>query len=195
MKKLIYIFLIPVLLSCSKEHDLTQSVYIEDPSSNGLPIYSENGYNTFGCYIERRVFKSSNNIIPVKILVKENATFIVLDGVGTSSNGDKATLTFKFKDQVYRQYNDLSFWRNKKFNLKDTNIEVFWSESDKNSTLQLLGGEIEFKHVLELSVDNTPEEIIVSGTFLIKALINDVPTTFSEGRFDLGISDNNFYFY
>jgi len=195
MKKLIYILLIPVLFACSKEHDLNETVYIADPSAEGLPIYSENGYNSFGCYIDRKVFRSSNDIIPVKILIKDNSTIVVLDGVGSDFNNSKITLTFKFNDKVFKKYGDFSQWRDKTFDLKEENIDVYWSEVDKNTPLQLLGGEIEFKRVLELSVDNEPEEIILSGTFLIKALINDVPTTFSEGRFDLGINNNNFYVY
>ncbi len=197
MKKIIYILLIPVLFACSKEHDLTETVYIEDPSAHGLPIYSENGYNSFGCYVERKVFKSTNDIVPVKIIVRDASTSIVMEGTNTLDYyyGEKSKLIFKFKNKVFSQYKELSNLRNQTFDLKNPDIEVYWTESEKSEPLQILDGEIEFKRVLELSVDNEPEEIILSGTFLIKALINDVPTTFSEGRFDLGINNNNFYVY
>jgi hypothetical protein len=78
--------------------------------------------------------------------------------------------------------------------LKDPLCIVEMTGSFITKPVQILSGSLYFKRVQSLSVDKQHIEAIVSGYFEFKAIINDKPVTISEGRFDLGIGSDNFYF-
>jgi hypothetical protein len=62
-------------------------------------------------------------------------------------------------------------------------------------TANILSGELTFKRAQNLLVDEKQVEVILSGYFEFKALIDNEPVTISNGRFDVGISPDNFYNY
>jgi hypothetical protein len=53
-------------LGCSDEMEFQKSVYIRDSENPGLPKYTERGYNTFGAYLDRKVFESGDQT-PMKV--------------------------------------------------------------------------------------------------------------------------------
>jgi hypothetical protein len=60
---------------------------------------------------------------------------------------------------------------------------------------EIIGGTLHFKRVQNLLVDKKQVEVILSGTFEYQALMNDVPFSVSEGRFDVAVGKDNFYRY
>ncbi len=46
-----------VSLSCTRYTDLNDSIYVNDPYIDGLPAYTEWGYNTFGANYDRVIRK------------------------------------------------------------------------------------------------------------------------------------------
>ena len=74
------IILFTLLLACEKAEDysLSQTIFIEDSYYPGLPIYSEWGYNTFGAYIDRKPFISTDYDLPVKIIVNTDTLHMIL---------------------------------------------------------------------------------------------------------------------
>ena len=46
-----------------------------------------------------------------------------------------------------------------------------------------------------LLVDEVPQEVILSGVFEFQAMVNGMPVTVSEGRFDVGVDESNFFKY
>jgi hypothetical protein len=79
------------------------------------------------------------------------------------------------------------------WDLTDENMLVIFSEAANTDTLKILNGTLKFTRAQHLFVDKVSEEAILSGTFEFQANYNETFTTFSNGRFDVGISKNNFY--
>ena len=59
--------------------------------------------------------------------------------------------------------------------------------------VDILEGEFNIKKAQNLYVDNVLTRVVLSGTFSFKAILNDVPTSFLNGRFDMGYGDENFF--
>lgn len=186
---------------CKKDNELKKSVFIEDSESPDLPQYSEWGYNTFGAYYDREAFVSNNKEVPAKFIVTKNITSFVLTGQeGTysdySGNSDtKMSMTFKISGFLPQNYKELMTLNDTTLDLKDSSYQVLVTIGTINDTATILEGELIFKRAQNLIVDTKPEEVILSGYFGFKALIKNVPITISEGRFDVGISSDNFYNY
>jgi hypothetical protein len=67
---------------------------------------------------------------------------------------------------------------------------------DSNETLlQGVKGELYFKRTQLLSIDDQVNRVIISGTFEVNFLENNLPMSITDGRFDLGITKNLFYAY
>jgi hypothetical protein len=63
------------------------------------------------------------------------------------------------------------------------------------TTLNVLEGELFFKRAQLLRVDDEVNRVILSGTFDVRFLLNNLPAHISNGRFDMGITENIFYTY
>jgi len=191
--------LLLLLAGCSKEYELTKSVFIQDPEYTDLPAYSEWGYNTFGAYYDRLAFISNNEIVPAKIIVTNNEMSFVLDGQKGSSYyyaaSDEMTLSFKIPGFIPATYTDLTALNDTILNLANPVYQVIVSMDTLKYTATILSGELNFKRAQNLKVDKKEIEVILSGYFEFKALINEKPVTISNGRFDVGISPDNFYTY
>jgi hypothetical protein len=196
----ISILILAFFAGCKKENELKKSVYISDPEFIELPEYSEWGYNTFGAYYDRDVFISNNDLVPAKVFVTDTSMSFILDGQkGQSdyyySGYTEMTMTFTLSGFAAEGYADLTALDDSILDLSDDACRVQVSIDTMTCTASILSGELIFKRVQNLHVDTQPVEAILSGYFEFKALINGKPVTISEGRFDVGISPDNFYSY
>jgi hypothetical protein len=201
MRKQIFflsILVLAIFAGCEKENELKKSVFIADPELVGLPVYSEWGYNTFGAYYDREVFISNNASVPVKIVVTNDTMSFILYGQKGSSyyySYDEMTISFKLAGFVPKQYDDLTVLNDTIFDLKNPANQVTISKFKDNLKIEILSGTLTYKRAQKLMVDKKQIEVILSGYFDFKALINNEPITISDGRFDVGISQDNFYNY
>lgn len=194
--KNIFIAAILTLLfsSCEKmeDFDLTQTVFIEDPYFPGLPIYSEWGYNTFGAYIDRKAFVSTQYELPAKIIVNSDTLHILLKGF---MNGQQVDLSISMKGFPIATSFDLTELDSTTVNLKDPGRQVKLKSGGVTQILNLIEGELIFKKAQLLYVDEELTRTIVSGYFHLKTFLDNEPIAISNGRFDLGIGYENFYNY
>jgi hypothetical protein len=200
MKKLLLIFSTSILifLACSKENELKKSVFVYDEEFIDLPAYSEWGYNTFGAYYDRTPFVSNNTIVPAKVIVQNNAMSFVLAGPKQSESyysNSEMTMTFKMPGFTPADYTGLLQLNDTVIDLSKSPYQVLVSIDTTHYTATILSGELMFKRAQNLMVDKKQIEVILSGYFEFKALINNKPITVSDGRFDVGISSDNFYRY
>jgi hypothetical protein len=208
MRKQIFILATFLLLitSCKKDNDLSRSIFIHDPELTELPAYSEWGYNTFGAYYDREIFVSNNQAVPVKVIVTDTSFTFVL-------SGQKGELGHYFYDYYYSSYSnpvpmkmtfELPGFRPSKFqdlvnlndviiNLKNPLCKVIVSIDNKNYPADILSGDLFFKRAQNLSVDMNQVEVILSGYFEFRAYVNNEFISISDGRFDLGVSTDNFF--
>lgn len=196
MKSLKYIYAIVLCLltfpSCQKMEDfeLSSTVFIEDPYNPGLPIYSEWGYNTFGAYIDRKAFISTQNDIPAKIIINGDTLHLIFRGQMLSQ---KVDLKISIKGYSPADYFDLVELNGKTFNLKDSGNSATLKIDNHTTILNIIEGKLELKRVQKLYVDEDPSRAILSGYFNLKTFLNGEPIAISAGRFDLGIGYENFY--
>jgi hypothetical protein len=184
-----------------KENELRQSVYINDPENIDLPAYSEWGYNTFGAYYDREIFVSNNELVPAKILVTGSTFSFFLNGqLGASGYGygyyydySEMLISFTLSGFLPEHYADLAQLNDSVIDLTNSACQVYITIDTMKYTADVLEGELDFNRVQILQVDKLQVEAILSGFFDFKALINGKPVTISDGRFDVGISNDNFY--
>ena len=185
------ILVIIIFNSCEKEYDLTTSVFIEDEVHEGLPKYSEWGYNTFGIYYGRQPFISNSQVVPFTVYVQENTTNFIFQG--TFGYSSSAVLKIKFPGMTFNRYQDMMTLDGSKVNFKDAGARVTFTVNDQEQYLDIINGEMEFKRLQRLFVDDEMEQLILSGTFSFSILDDEIPISFSFGRFDFGISELNFF--
>lgn len=203
MKKYLFIIIsvtIVVASGCTKDNELKKSVFIEDSEYPDLPKYSEWGYNTFGAYYDREAFVSNDNEVPAKIIVTNNLTSFVLTGQDGaysyySSSNTNMSMTFKISGFLPQNYKQLIALNDTTFDLRNSSYQVLVTIGTVTNTATIIEGGLTFKRAQNLIVDTKQEEVILSGYFDFKALINNEPITISDGRFDVGISSDNFYNY
>ena len=200
MKKQLFIFAIIILIftGCSKDYELKKSVFINDKEFPSLPIYSEWGYNTFGAYYDREVFVSNDISVPAKVSVSNNEMSFILDGQkepDTYDSRQKMVMTFKISDFLPEEYTNLTTLNDTILDLTNPAYQVLISMDNTTYTANILSGKLTFKRAQNLLVDKKQVEVILSGYFEFKAIINEKTVTVSDGRFDVGISSDNFYIY
>jgi len=192
----LYLILFASLIfpSCEKMDDfsLSGTVFIQDPYYPGLPIYSEWGYNTFGAYIDRKPFTSTNEDIPAKIIVNPDTLNLILRG---SMGYEPVDLKFSLKGYSPATNFDLTGLDSVTINLKSPGNFVTLKIGDKTTRLNIIEGELKIVRVQRLFVDEEAMRTIMSGKFNFKTFLNNEPVAISYGRFDLGIGYENFYNY
>ncbi len=199
MKNKLFLFTLLLLavitLSCSKDHELKESYFVPDPDNPELPAYSEWGYNTFGCFYDRQTFIYDDYTVPLKVIVNDSGTSFDFAGKlsGTDYYNGKMTLRIKFSDFKPTHYSELADFNQQVVNLEDSAIKVSVILNNVESNVEIISGSIEFKRAQLLRVDEEELETILSGYFDFKAIINGVPITVSDGRFDVGVGNDNFY--
>ena len=188
-----------LIAGCSKDYELEKSIFVKDSQYPDLPVYSEWGYNTFGAYYDRQAF-ISNSIVPAKCIVTDSLFSFVLSGqLGSDyyySNEDN-NMSFKFQIPGFlpEDYTRLIQLNSTSIDLKKPGYRVIITNSSVIDTVTILEGSLEFKKVQNLIVDTKQVEVILSGYFDFKILINNEPVTISKGRFDVGVGEDNFYIY
>lgn len=193
------IFLVMLLGACiGPDPDLQRSIFIADPEFPELPGYSEWGYNTFGAYYDRQPFISNNVETPVKIIERTGSTsfgFTGQKGPYAYGTHDAFSMYFVVPDLQPETYEGLMVLHNSSWDLSDENIQVIVSEGSSQDTLGILNGSLTFSRAQYLIVDKEVQEVILSGRFEFQAIRRGVPITVSNGRFDVGIADHNFFRY
>ena len=209
MNKLISTLFISVLyfcVSCTTESDLKTSVFIEDSEYTNLPEYTEWGYNTFGAYYDRKVFISTDNDIPLKVIYTNDTLSFNLKGLlipnelnsyYASGYYDRDDLTIKINipDIHPDNYSDLIIFNDTIINLENPEYSIEITLNNTLCEVEILNGEVDFKRAQNLFIDNNPVEIILSGTFKFQILVNNEPISLTNGRFDFGIGEDIFYTY
>ena len=196
-----------ILTACTKDTELSKSIFIPDKDNPNLPEYSEWGYNTFGAFYDRELFVSNNTKVPAKVINTGGKTTFTLKGqLGAYEyyyniyyyhfdNYPVMTMTFEINDFLPQSYSDL-------INLDKTTIDLSKVQSAVSVLIdtvkyvvKILNGNLEFKRAQNLIVDKRPTEVILSGTFEFQALFGTEPISISLGRFDVGIGPDNFFKY
>ena len=196
MKKYIFIIIACMtIVSCSKEDpQLNRTIFIPDENDTSLPAYTEWGYNVFGAIYERTYFYASKEIIPCKIMYRDDSIHFFMQGVvGNSYPQKNMALTFIFPSERIADYNDFITFHKKVIDLSDGCV-VKITTDDSEKILDVIRGELNFKRAQLLSVDGVANRVILSGTFDIQFVgAGSFPENFSDGRFDFGITEREFY--
>jgi len=196
MRKYCFILLIITLLSACSKDEMDRTIFIPDDNDYNLPAYTEWGYNSFGAEYERNYFLASNSIVPCKITYHDNQLRFSLSGRVTGGSYKTTTLSFIFTPSTpILDYSDLVKLNGVKINLTTINCTVTMEQDGDEKTLSVMGGELYFKRTQLLSIDDKVNRVILSGTFDVRFLQNNLPMTMSNGRFDLGITQNVFLSY
>lgn len=193
MKKLIFILFIALTLSCTRQTDLSDSVYIYDSEYPDLPAYSEWGYNTFGANYDRSVFTFSPDKIPLKITLSENKLSFIFQGIDANYSNNNLALRFILTNSNVNIYQDLLVYNDTIIKLDSEAITVEMIYDGSAKIIDIIEGELHFKKCRKLFIDDIENEIIMSGYFNLKFIVNNIPSNMSEGRFDFGVNNGNFH--
>jgi len=197
LKALLAIAVILAASSCTYYNDFefSRSVFTEDYDFPGLPIYSELGYNTFGMYIDRKVFSSTDSAYPIKIIVNEDTCKFSLNGW---YSGGPATLGIALIGFSPEDYPDLIQLNDSIINLDDPNCILTFTQNGHTTVakkMDIIQGSLHIKQAKKLYIDTEFTRVILSGTIALKTFLFDDPVAFTNGRFDLGVGYENFYNY
>ena len=186
------------LFACSEETELRKSIFFPDSEFPELPQYSEWGYNTFGAYYDRQPFISNDIEVPVKVIQRDEKTSFVLTGqkgVGYYTYPSTFSVTIIISGFQAESYSDLIKFHNTTLDLADPALTVVVTEKLNADTVDILQGEFQFTRAQFLLVDQKPREVILSGIFGFQALVNGLPVSITNGRFDVGVHEDNFFRY
>ncbi len=216
---LINIVILFVATACSTQFDyqISRSIFVPDEDNPGLPIYSEKGYNSFGVYWGLKPFTSQSNEEPSQVIVRGDSCHIHFYGLSDYTTRAVTTRTsvcdvhqaglFYYGQTSYtthtliftipgfkpNSYGDLLSLDGKRYNLKEDKCVVSLLAGSDTLHVDILEGEFNIKRAQNLYVDNVLTRVVLSGIFSFKALLNDAPTSFLNGRFDMGYGDDNFF--
>jgi len=187
---------------------MDRTIFIPDQIDPQLPAYTEWGYNAFGAKLDRKYFLSSNSIVPCRVLYKDGTLRFSLRGLyysGSYSQNTEMYLTFCFPLEQITKYSDLVVLNKKNFYLKSPEILVILEKKETightvyqtTDTLNVTDGILSFRRAQFLKIDDEPNRAILSGVFDFRYLENgsEFPMSFSDGRFDFGINNDNFFAY
>lgn len=179
-----------MLVACEKSTDLDDSIFIPDEDNPELPEYSEWGYNTFGAFYDREAFVSNDFVVPLKIVTESGNTSFIFQG---DLDHDRMSIELIMPGFSPATYADLQTISGKTYDLKASGWSVKVVIDGDNKTAEILEGDIVFKRVQKLNVDEKEKQSIISGTFEFKLKVNSVPVNVTDGRFDAGVGKDNFF--
>lgn len=200
MKRIIILLIATSLLAagCSLDNDLKKSIMIYDPEYPELPIYSEWGYNTFGAYFDRDIFISNDTDVPAKLVATSTQATLTFAGsknpYGSFGSDSYMALAFTFTGFSPKVPTDLAELHNRTFDLTSPSVQVTVWINGTQHTPRIFSGTLFVKRYQNLFVDKKLEEVILSGLFEMRMELNGKPLTLSNGRFDVGISPDNFFY-
>ncbi|MBP5589751.1 MAG: hypothetical protein J6X26_04370 [Bacteroidales bacterium] len=138
--------------------------------------------------------------MPGKILVQDGNTSFILTGYLRNPERKKISVSFTFLNMEFDKYEDLLSLDNLSFDLSDTTscrvtVEKNEEEGEGGEDLYVekASGFITFKKAQRLIVDKEMVEIILAGEFELQVIMNDKPSKFTDGRFDIGVGKYNFF--
>ncbi len=190
-----------LLMSTCAKDDLERSIFIRDPEYPELPAYSEWGLNTFGAFIDRIPFISNEIETPAKVSSYPEKTAFQFSGqkginyVSYSPGYPAFFIKFILPLEKPATYYDLTALHNSSWDLTDPDVVVTMAEEGAPDTLEILNGTLHFVRAQRLLVDQVPTQAILSGVFEFNANHDGSPLSVSNGRFDVGVSDHNFFNY
>lgn len=193
MKKLIILSFLVIALSCEDETNLSESILVADTEYPELPAYTDWGYNTFGVNYERSIFTYSDDEIPLKVIVKNNEINFLFQGIEGGYTNNYMALKFSMPVSNIVSWQDLISFNQTIINLTGENITVELTSNTDSQVLDIIDGEINFKKSQKVFIDDTEKGIILSGTFYLKFIHDQIPESMSNGRFDFAIDNANFY--
>lgn len=198
IKKYILIaIVISVIVGCSSDYELEDSIFIPDTEYSGLPQYSEWGYNSFGAYYDRKVFVSNNSEVPVKVIVNDTATTFYFNGVLESEDYyydvEDMSVNFIIPDFDPKNYSDLIQLNDSIIDFTESGSDVDIKINDSLVDVKLINGTMHFKAARKLYVDELDVRVILSGVFEFQIIVDGEPMSVSYGRFDLSIGYSNFF--
>ncbi|MBP5667855.1 MAG: hypothetical protein J6X32_06885 [Salinivirgaceae bacterium] len=212
MKRTLMIFAVAasLLASCEKYDHIDNSIWINDPDDICLPKYSEWGYNTFGAVMGRRsYFVSSWLETPCSMEWHNNDSTLEFTMNGCKAykatvsgseyrayDDDDMSLTIIFpRDSIIDSCQKLYLLNGERIILTNPAIKILVKNGDNAPELvtDIRSGELFFKRVQMLYIDEKFEEAIVSGTFEIRYVKNGEKCELTDGRFDLGITPKLFW--
>lgn len=200
---ILIMILLPVFTSCSKDYELGKSVFVADKDYPSLPAYSEWGYNTFGVLYDRQPLVNTDYRVPAKLICTGGiSTFSLRGHLGQpdyyyyyQDDEEPIMLNFELVGFEPSSVDGLLALNDSIIDLTDPLCRVTLKMDTTNYDLDILNGTLHFKKAQALIVDEDPYEIILSGTFDFQAIIDNEPRSFSNGRFDVGIAEDNFFRY
>jgi hypothetical protein len=193
MKKLILLLFIAITYSCSSDTELSDSVYNPDIEYPGLPAYSEAGYNNFGANYDRSTFTYSQYEMPLKVTAANNELSFIFQGINGNDHYNDLTLRFILPVSNIDIYQDLLAYNDSIIDLSADDIKVEMISYGNSKMIDVLEGELYFKRSQKVYLDDAEYGIILSGLFNFKYVVNNIPSTMSDGRFDCGVNNGNFY--
>lgn len=205
MKKLIICMVAAGLFAaCEKSDSIDNSIWIADPDDSGLPKYTEWGYNTFGAQMGTSYFSSCWRDTPFTMEWHDNDSTLELTMNGCQTYKGRYDWLIKEDmsltiiipcDSVIDSFKKLYLLNGKFFNLTNPDIKVLVRRDNNPQEIvsDIRSGNFYFKRVQMLYVDENFEKVIVSGTFDIRYVRDGEKTWLSDGRFDLGVTQNLFW--
>jgi hypothetical protein len=187
---------------CSSDDVMDKTIFIPDENDENLPAYTEWGYNSFGAKYERLYFLATNEIVPCKMTYQNGMLSFYLNGnlsSGKSSSSyyykqEDMTLVFSFPSSPMTTYAHLISLNDVQIDLQDASCHVAIERDNNTTALTYQTGRLFFKRAQLLRIDGDEDRVILSGYFDIQFLINGKPERISNGRFDLGINRDFYYF-
>jgi hypothetical protein len=191
MKPYMFIFAVFFcLLSSCRIDPLDRTVFIPDPTDPYLPAYTEWGYNSFGAIHERNYFVSSERIVPCKIVYRDGMLEFSLAGWHDHLRDAELIFSFPVSSKIEHP-GDLYILHGSIIDLKGNDVSVRWRQHDQH--LEEVSGYLHFRRFQLLLVDGRFNRIILSGVFNVNFLSYGRPESISHGRFDLGITCDDFW--
>lgn len=200
MKKILSVFAFATIVgmafvSCDEPEPFEETVWISSSYDWHLPEYTEWGYNTFGAQYERSNYFISRRSGEISTITWVN-NYVVFKLIGYNhKNGNDMTLTIEFPYERIKDYVELVKLDDYVVDLADTAVKVRVDLEDRYSNILLteVRGELHFKRVQNLFIDNELTHSIVSGMFKVDGYDDaDDPFVLKSGRFDLTVNSRNF---
>ena len=109
------------MISCSKETELDRTIVIPDDNDRRLPAYTEWGYNSFGVEYERAYFLARRDVIPCKVMYRNDSINFLMSGAcsGDYYSQQTMSLSVTFSSEKVENYSDLLILHKKNIDLSN----------------------------------------------------------------------------
>jgi len=194
MKKYLFAVLCIFFLSSSCEDEMSRTIFIADENDPSLPAYTEWGYNSFGAIYDRNYFVVTNGTTPCKITYQNGILNFYLIGRIYQGTYKEMVLSFSFPSPPMNDYTDLVKLNKTTIDLSGDFCTAKIEIAGIEDIITPLSGNLTFKRTQLLKIDGEENRVLLSGVFELRFIRKGRPETISDGRFDIGIN-NDFYFF